>query len=113
MTETPIQQLEKVDLLPLRELLMGIAAFRTLQAKVAKLEVEVKAIGTKAALGGECRKKWFTLSEAAKWLRCSQKTIIRWIKDGKLRRNLQHRRVLIPVEDIENFEGRVTLPLRA
>lgn len=112
MTGTPIQQLEKEDLLPLRELFTRIAAFPTLQTKVAELEAEVKAMKTRPEMGGEGHKKWFKLSEAAERLRCSPKTITRLIKAGRLRRNLEHRRVLIPSEDIEGFSGRVTVPLR-
>ena len=112
MTESPVKQISNETLLPLRELLMGIAAFSTMQAKVAELEANVKAMKTRAGQGGEGHKKWFNLSEAAERLRCSPKTITRWIKAGRLRRNMGHRRVLIPIEDIEGFSERVTVPLR-
>lgn len=112
MSESPIKQIESDGLIPLRELLMGIAAFPSLQAKVAQLEAEVKAMKARAGQVREEHKKWFKLSEAAERLRCSPKTISRWIKAGRLRRNMEHRRVLIPIEDIENFGGRVTVPLR-
>ena len=112
MTGTSIKQLENADLLPLRELFMRISTLSTMQAKIDELEADVKAMKTRAGQGGEGHKKWFKLSEAAERLRCSQKTITRWIKAGRLRRNMEHRRVLIPIEDIEGFSGRVTVPLR-
>jgi len=102
----------EIELLPIKELLLGIAQFANLKAKVAKLEADMDAMRPNAGQAEESHKEWFTLSEAAERLRCSEKTVTRWIKDGRLRRNLRTRRVLIPIEDIEGFIGRVTVPLR-
>lgn len=108
--ETPTQQIEKIGSLSLHELITGLAVLPTLRTKVAELEAEMRAMRVTNGQGGDGRKKWLNLSESAERLGCSQKTITRWIKAGALRRNNRHRRVLIPIEDIENFSGRVTFP---
>lgn len=74
---------------------------RTMEARIAALEAE----GTQ-----EPRKDWLTLEEAAQALNCSPRKVRYLIDEGKIKKNLHSRRILIPASELEAFEGRATLP---
>ncbi len=57
-------------------------------------------------------KKWYSLKEAAETLRCSERKVRYYLKDGRLSRNLESRHIRIPAAEIEKFTGRVTLGTR-
>ncbi len=81
-----------------------------LEARIVGLEAEATALRAELRKA-KTRAKWLTLAEAAEELRCSEKTVTRMLKAGKLRRNLDYYRVLIPAEDVDRYTGRVTVPL--
>jgi hypothetical protein len=88
------------------ELMDAAALVPGLMARITALERKV------AELSPATGKKWLTLAEAARELRCSTKSVSRLIAVGKLRRNIESYRVRILAEDVEAYASRVTLPLR-
>ncbi len=90
----------------LQLLIDAVVAVPLLTERIASLERKV------AHLLPQKTQTWLTLKETAEKLRCSEKTVSRLLKAGKLRRNLDNWRVRILAEDVDAYVGRVTLPLR-
>jgi hypothetical protein len=82
-----------------------------MERRIAALEAEVTALreqGTEKPIIPKGR-RWANMKEATAFLGCSPDTITRYIQRGFLRRNAASRYIQIPVEDLENFVGKVTL----
>jgi len=96
----------------LKTLLQGLAAVPRLEAKVAALEAELVALRIERQRA-RVRQKWLTLEETSKVLRYSEKTVMRRVNAGRLRRNLESWRVLILAEDVESYSAQVTVAASA
>jgi excisionase family DNA binding protein len=88
-------------------LIKGLSALPAVVERIDTLESEVASL-RKTVAQSKAPKKWLTLKEAAELLSLSQKTVRGYIDRGLLRRNEASRHILIPAEDVEAFDKKVT-----